>query len=137
MDDSLGSPKRAPVDVKIVVGLVLLSALIEFGLLLLILTGAAHAPAEAPGRVLLNTITLSTDFSTGLCSAVRVTVFLIGAYGLLRLRRWAWWFVLGVTALGTADSALASGTYPVAGGLSILFGTAIMIWLVVRRRLFL
>ena len=137
MDDGLGLPKRAPVDVKIVACLGFLSALIEFGVLLLIVTGAAHAPAEAPGRVLLNTVTLSTDFSIGLCSSVRVVAYVLGAYGLLRLRWWAWWLVLGTTALGTADGALGMDTYPVAGGLGTLFGAAILIWLIVRRRLFL
>jgi hypothetical protein len=128
--------KRTPVDVWIVVCLEVISSLISFGVFVLILTGIAHAPSESPGRVLLNTVCLSSDLSMAVYSLLEGVASLCAAYGLIGCRRWAWWFVLGLTALNTVDAAYGIGDYPISAGIGSVFGVVIILWLLLRKGLF-
>ncbi|HIJ69736.1 MAG TPA: hypothetical protein HPP87_00060 [Planctomycetes bacterium] len=128
--------KKMPLDVKIVAWLVIISALMHFLVFTLILFGIAHHPSGYERRVFFGIFRVSSDLTASVHSFIMAAACLGYAYGLRKGYRAGWWFALAFSFHNVVDSLFGLPDFPISTSIAILFSIMIIIWLVVRRKLY-
>ena len=127
---------KMPLDVRIVIWLGVISAIIAFLMLGLMLIGIAHIPSDYSRPILFGTFSIDSDLSLGIHTFLIGGISLALAYGIAKAYKLSWWLMLFFSAIGVSDTLLIFSECPVTCTIGLCFPFGIIICLVCRRRLF-
>jgi uncharacterized membrane protein YczE len=125
-----------PLDVRIVVYYLYSFGFLEFGLSLLLGIGVAKPVGDAPWRVLLTTVVLTSNLAQGVYTFSMSCITLSCAWGLKRRMKFAWWLALIYHVYLAIDGVFVFAKYPVNTAIGVAMTAVVIVWLWLRRELY-
>ncbi len=137
MSEVLHKRWNAPLDVKIVAWLAIVVGIIVMLLGILLITGIAHSLPGRPTKVFFGIITLTSDTTSAIYTLIIGAMNFITGYVLKKGKKIGWWlaFIGGIYGISNYIS-LGFSEHKVSNSIGILLSFGIVIWLILRRRLF-
>ena len=135
-DKGTFSPRRKPpLDVRVVAYYLYLLGFLNLALALLL--GSGIAKPVGPVSILAGTIQITGGLTLSLYVLCTGVWDLVCAWGLVRRAEFAWWLSLMFQIYWSIEWVVTHAKYPLAAEICIAINTAIVVWLLFRRRLYL
>ena len=127
---------KIALDVRIVAYFLYGIAFLQLACVVLLVTGVGRLEDGYTRRVFLGTILLSTEMAFVVHLLCMSSVDMLCAWGIIRRLRAGWWFALIYSTYHLVDTASLFPKHRIAALLGIAIVVAIIIWLLLRRRLY-